>query len=191
MSETRIENPVLIIIDMQKDFVALSPLIAQAIPPIQEVLEMFREAELPIIHVIREYEKDLSNVEWVRIDQFKKGNTLVIKGTDGAKIVDELLPEGEEPTIVKSRFSAFFKTGLDNHLKDEKAFTLIITGTQTPNCVRETVMDAISLDYEVILIKECTASQTKEVQEANLKDMENLGVPVLSLLEFKELWGRQ
>lgn len=57
--------------------------------------------------------------------------------------------------------------------------TLILIGTQTPNCIRATAYDAIARDYQTIVIGDCTSSASKAVQTSNLRDLENAGVIVV------------
>ena len=176
--------PALIIIDLQKDFVALSPLIRDSVPRVRRLLDHFREKQWPVFHVIREYKADLSNVENVRRERYAQGTPLVIEGTPGQEIVEELTPRENETVIVKPRFSAFFKTGLDTKLAEKGVGTIVVSGTVTPNCVRSTVYDGVSLDYRVVVVEDCVSAEEEDIQQANLKDMRNLGVEVLGLEEF-------
>ena len=57
-------------------------------------------------------------------------------------------------------------------------------GTTTPNCIRTTCYDALSLDYNVVLLEDCTSSRTPEVQAANIEDMEHIGAHVMRCDEF-------
>ena len=180
--------PALLIIDLQKDFVALSPLIQDSIPRVRRILDHFREKGWPVFHVIRSYKADLSNVENVRRERYATGTPLMIEGTPGQEIVEELAPLPNETVIVKPRFSAFFRTGLDTMLAEKGVGTIVVTGTVTPNCVRSTVYDGVSLDYEVIVVEDCVSSEEEEVQEANIKDLRNLGVEVVTLDRFEERW---
>ncbi|KDD75457.1 hypothetical protein H632_c675p0 [Helicosporidium sp. ATCC 50920] len=59
-----------------------------------------------------------------------------------------------------------------------------IVGVQTPNCVRGTAMDALSLDFEVAVLEDATASQTSQVQVANLFDMRYAGIETPSTAEW-------
>jgi nicotinamidase-related amidase len=57
---------------------------------------------------------------------------------------------------------------------------LILIGTTTLNCIRTTCVDALSLDYEVTVLNDCTSSKTAEIQESNLRDMANVGTKIAS-----------
>jgi len=63
----------------------------------------------------------------------------------GTDIVDELTPEDGEPVIYKTRFSAFYRTDLDELLRSCGAKHLIITGCTTSICVESTIRDRRNL----------------------------------------------
>lgn len=66
------------------------------------------------------------------------------------------------------------KEMLDAHHID----TVVIAGTQTPNCVRATAFDAVSFDYRTIVLSDCTSSANADVQRSNLEDMRAAGVEI-------------
>lgn len=86
--------------------------------------------------------------------------------------------------IVKPRYSAFFATELDLILRRRGIRHLILAGTTTPNCIRTTCYDAISLDYAVTVLSDCTSSKAVEIQESNLRDMENVGAVITTSKEL-------
>ena len=94
----------------------------------------------------------------------------------------QVLPE--DTLILKPRYSAFFATELDMILRRRGIRRLLLAGTTTPNCIRTTCYDALSLDYDVVVLTDCTSSNTDEIQESNLRDMENAGAKLMSSQEF-------
>ena len=56
-----------------------------------------------------------------------------------------------ELVLVKRRFSAFFATHLDLLLRRLGTERLVVCGVQTPNCIRATAFDAVSLDYHQVV----------------------------------------
>ena len=150
-------NIALVIIDMQNDFVLPeAPLCvkgAQAtVPTIQKLLDRARAEGWRVIHVIRQHRRDGSDVEIGRAPLFTQGAGICVPGTKGAEIVDELAPLPDETILRKLRFSAFFQTELDMILRRLKIDTLLIAGTQYPNCVRGTATDAMSHDYNEVCL---------------------------------------
>ena len=61
---------------------------------------------------------------------------------------------------------------------------MVVIGVNTANCVRATVFDAISHDFETTVLRDATASSTREIAKDNLRDMEAIGVSCPSLKEF-------
>jgi nicotinamidase-related amidase len=64
----------------------------------------------------------------------------------------------------------------------EELTDLVITGLQTPNCIRTTVFDAIAYNYPVILVKDTVGAQSDDIHEANVRDMANIGVKIMNTL---------
>jgi len=179
----------LLIIDMQNDFcLPGAPFYVngalEVAARIEEALAACRRHGVPVIHVKREYEPDGSDVEITRYPYFVQVGGGVVRGTKGAEIVEPLRPQAGEPVIVKKRWSAFFRTELDRLLRELGVTRLVVTGVQTPNCIRATVWDANSLDYEVIVLTDGTGAQTPEVHAANLRDMANIGIRLMTTQEF-------
>jgi nicotinamidase-related amidase len=173
----------LLIIDMQNDFVLDSaPMkVAQArviIPNILLVLEAFRSRNLPIFHLLRIHRGDGSDVEIIRQELFRK-QPFAVEGSRGAAIIEEIVPAPGEYIIPKTRMSGFIATELDLMLRNLKVTNLVVTGIQTPNCIRTTVFDAIAYNYPVIVVEDAVGAKTEEIHRANLNDMANIGVRIL------------
>ncbi|WP_457746953.1 cysteine hydrolase family protein [Sulfurimonas sp.] len=156
----------LLIIDMQNDFVL--PTAPQAVAGaidiicnIQILLHSFREKNLPVFHIIREYRADGSDIEHTRRSDFLI-RSYCVPNTNGAKIISELTPLDNEYIIVKNRFSGFMQTELDFILRQLNVQELVICGIQYPNCIRATVFDGVSLGYDVTLIADATGAQSEE-----------------------------
>lgn len=182
----------LLIIDMQYDFLEKSsPLYVNdckdIIPNIKEILNKFIEMDLPRIFVIREHRKTGIDVDLIRKKLFEEKGGFLIEKNHGSEIIDELKTLSEEIIIVKRRFSAFFGTELDLILRRMNVKTIILTGIQTPNCIRTTAFDGISLDYEVIVISDATKSKSEEIQKNNLNDMKDVGIRIFNTKELIEL----
>lgn len=182
-------NPALVVIDMQNDFVLPGAPASVAgawatIPRIRELLEYARHRSWPVIHAIREHRPDGSDVEYTRVELFRRTGGICVAGSHGARIVDELAPAPGDHVLTKQRFSAFLGTELDLLLRRLQVRTLIIAGTQYPNCIRATVMDALARDYRVVVITDACSAQTERIAAYNIEDMRNMGITCIS---FREL----
>ncbi len=191
----RPERGALLMIDMQMGFIdPASPLCiagaAGSIDACAAVLAAARAAGMGVFHVRREYAADGSDVEPVRHDLWRAGGRPLCRAGDFPNSLDA--PASLEPTlgetiVVKPRFSAFFGTGLHEMLQQRDVDTLVLTGTTTPNCIRTTCYDALSYNYNVMVIEDATSSRSTEVQQANIADMAFIGATVMSSREFVHL----
>ena len=182
----------LIVIDMQRGFISeRSPLYiegaAATVPACAAVIEHCRKAGIPVFFVTRAYSADGSDVEHTRRDAWLKGGKPLSPGCPdeiSAEMPEEFGSDPRDYHIVKPRYSAFFATGLDLVLRRLGITKLILAGTTTPNCIRTTCYDAISLDYDVTVLSDCTSSKTEEIQQSNLRDMENVGAKISDSAAF-------
>ncbi|WP_018125040.1 cysteine hydrolase family protein [Desulfovibrio oxyclinae] len=196
---------VLVVVDMQNDFVqpegtASSEQALEILPRTADLVGSFREAEKPVAHVVRLYHPDGGNAERGRRTFLRSGGELVVPGTWGAQVAEGLLPEGakvdhgeliygepislgaNESILYKPSWSAFFKTQLEWRILDTLAETVLVTGTWFPNCIRQTIYDAISLDYRVVAVRDCIAGIT----DKDCDDLTKVGCSVLTADEVAE-----
>lgn len=181
-----------IIIDMENGFI--NPESSQCIKMASQTVEKCAEAAssarkrgIPVIFVNRIYRKSGVDVEHTRYRSWYDGGRAmseICNDTIGYENPPELSPEEDDIVIIKPRFSAFFMTELDLILRRLGIDTVILIGTTTPNCIRTTCYDAISLDYNVVVIDDCCSSQTEEIQRANIFDMKNIGAHIITSDEF-------
>jgi nicotinamidase-related amidase len=182
----------LLIIDMQNDFVVpgapaeIKGAFATT-GAIRRALLSFRERSWPVFHIHREHRADGTDAEKFRTSLFREGKGITVKGTPGCAPAPGLEPIKGEYRIVKKRFSGFFRTDLDLILNRLGRPRLVICGTQYPNCIRATITDAISLDYDVTLLTDGSSAQTEEIARANIFDIRQMGVECVTVNEFLKL----
>jgi len=181
----------LLIIDMQNDFAGPgTPLAVEGgqavIPKIRMVLDAFRDRKFPVFHIVRVHRADGSDVEIFRKEIFRKA-PFAVEGTHGASVVTELRPLPGEYVIPKVRMSAFIGTELDLMLRTLGITDLVVTGIQTPNCIRTTVFDAMAYNYPVILVRDAVGAKNMQVHEANVADMAAIGVRILAAHDLVSL----
>ena len=184
------KHTALLVIDMQQGFLdPASPLridgAPATVPACLEVIARCREAGVPVIFITRAYRADGTDVEKPRLEAWRQSGRPLSPGCPPA-LSAQMPPEFGQGDyhIVKPRFSAFFATGLDLLLRRLGAETLVMIGTTTPNCIRATCYDAVALDYDAVVLSDCTSSQTEDIQRSNLRDMENIGARVLSSAQW-------
>ena len=179
-------KPAIIIVDMVKDNIkegSRHPITLEArsiLPNLQRLLEEGRKRGFPVIFACDSFLKD---------DFIFKGRMKVhsLRGTNGSEVVDELKPEPTDIVLPKRRFSAFFKTDLDQTLRMLGTDTIIVAGITVEVCVLMTVMDGLSHDFSAILLEDCTASKNKEMHQACLDLYRDFALyPLLRVMTLEE-----
>ena len=92
-----------------------------------------------------------------------------LAGADDVPTYREIAPEPGEKVIQKHRYSAFFDTDLHTYLCGCDVDTVIITGCMTNYCCGATARDAFFRDYKVIFGSDVTATDNRDLHEAELK----------------------
>jgi ureidoacrylate peracid hydrolase len=181
----------LVVVDMQNDFASPGGMFEQAglnisgvrqvIPRCADVLNKCRSHGMKIIFLKMAFHEDLSDLGPPgspnrerhhdvfgigRIPDQPNGtpNQFLIRDTWGTDIIAELNPRAEETLIYKHRFSGFFQTELDSVLKSSNVRQLLIIGCTTSVCVESTIRDAALLDYQCVLLSDCTSEPIGEME---------------------------
>jgi nicotinamidase-related amidase len=190
------ERAALLTIDVQRDALDDGTLpvagTTAVIPNLEALVTHWRETGRPIVHVMRIYKPDGSNVDLCR--RTLVGERCVLApGTPGVEVVDSLLPRpldydwdrllsaepvplGEREWIMyKPRWSAFQRTGLGDLLANEGVTTVVVAGCNFPNCPRSTVYDATARDFRTVFVADATSG----VYEQGIRELSNIGVNVV------------
>jgi nicotinamidase/pyrazinamidase len=179
-------KPAVIIVDMVKDNIkegSRHPVTLEArliLPNLQRLLADSRKRGFPVIFACDSFLKE---------DFIFKGKMKVhsLRGTKGSEVADELRPEPTDIVLPKRRFSAFFKTDLDQTLRVLGVDTIIVTGITVEVCVLMTAMDGLCHDFSVILLEDCTASKNKEMHQACLNLYRDVALyPLLRVMTLEE-----
>ncbi|MDS0279824.1 cysteine hydrolase [Halomicroarcula sp. S1AR25-4] len=192
------DSAALLTIDTQNDFtLAGAPAeidgTGEAVPQMQRLVELFRTRQAPLVHVVRLYEADGSNVDRCRRADIEAGAAIVRPGTDGAELVAELKPSTDmrldadrllnggfqeigpnEHVMYKPRWSAFHRTDLTDFLDTRSVDTIVVCGCNFPNCPRTTIYEASERDYRIVFVPDATSG----VYERGVRELEDIGVAV-------------
>ena len=179
-------KPAIVVVDMLKDNLKESPRNPYfqggrtIIPNLQRLLEEGRKRGFPIVFACDSF---------LEGDFIFKGKMKVhaIRGTKGAEVVDDLKPEPKDIILPKRRFSAFFKTDLDQTLRLLGVDTIVVTGMTTEVCVLMTVMDGLSHDFSAIILEDCSASRSREFHQRCLNLYRDFALyPLLRIMTLEE-----
>lgn len=163
----------------------------QILSSMQTLLAFYRVQKSPIIHVIRLYKENGSNVDICRREAIENGSRIVTPYTEGAELVNEIRPpeypgldadtllEGDfqqigdrEWVMYKSRWGAFYKTNLESFLHAHAIDTLVFIGCNFPNCPRTSMYEASERDFRIAMVTDAMS----QVYEKGVQEMQNIGV---------------
>ncbi|VXD18960.1 conserved hypothetical protein [Planktothrix serta PCC 8927] len=176
----------IIVIDLQNDFchpdgwlahigVDITPA-QQPISPLNRLLPRLRSVQVPVIWLNWGNRPDLLNISAGLRHVYnptgediglgdplpKNGSSVLMAGSWGAAIVDELDQQPQDIYINKYRMSGFWDTPLDSILRNLGKTTLLFAGVNADQCVMATLQDANFLGYDCILVKDCTATTSPD-----------------------------
>jgi len=175
-NERVVVNPVetaVLVVDMQKDFcyedgaLFVGDAVRRIIPNIKALLEDARIKGLPLV-----FTQDWHSPE---DDEFAVWGRHCVEYTRGAELIDELAEVWERAFVVrKTRYTAFFETELEAHLREKGIKKLIIVGVATNICVLHTAIDASLRGFEIIIPEDCVAALSNYGQEYSLYHIKNV-----------------
>jgi nicotinamidase-related amidase len=188
------EHSALITIDVQCDTLDGQPLeisgTSAILPRLKDLIAAFRTAAKPIVHVIRLYRPDGSNVDLCRRQQVIEGARWVTPGSAGAELApgvvnssvqldSALLLSGgiqhvgpHEHIIYKPRWGAFYRTPLEDFLRSQNISTLVFAGCNFPNCPRTSIYEASERDFRIVLANDAVSG----LYDRGASELANIGV---------------
>lgn len=166
-----------------------------ALPSIRKVLDIYRQQGMPIVHIVRIYKKDGTNVDLCRREAVESGAAMLLAGSGGCELAPEMFsPEtikldsklllsgkvqeisDHEAIIYKPRWGAFYNTPLEAHLKKLGVDTLVFLGCNYPNCPRTSIYEASERDFKIVLVEDAVSGLYPRGKE----EMLNIDVEVVN-----------
>jgi ureidoacrylate peracid hydrolase len=89
----------------------------------------------------------------------------------------------EDHVVLKSRFSAFYRTSLEEILEGMGVGTIVLAGVRTDFCIESTVRDAFFRDLRVVVAAEAVAGYFEELHRNSLRVMGTVFAEVVPLEE--------
>jgi nicotinamidase/pyrazinamidase len=160
-------KPAVIIVDMLEDSFREPRNPAREeekiVQPMSQFLKTARRLSMPVIFANDSFLKE----DFIFRSKLKP---YAIRGTAGEKVLHDLELADGDIVLPKRRFSAFFKTDLDQTLRTFGIDTVAVGGINTHVCVIATAIDAICHDFHTILLEDLCAAARKEFHESTLNN---------------------
>jgi nicotinamidase/pyrazinamidase len=174
----------LIVVDMLNDFIDEKGTLfcgsraRKTIPYIRSLIDRYRRDGGIIIYVCDSHSKDDR--------EFSRFSSHCVKGTWGAEVVAGLEPVvpgsgGGDFVVRKTRYSAFYKTDLEDILKDNAVKEAGVVGVCTSICVMDTVGGLANRDYEIRVYERGVADLDRKMERFSLERMHRIyGAEIIS-----------
>jgi nicotinamidase-related amidase len=130
----------LVVIDVQNDVVSGAHERDAVVGRIRDLVDRARAEQVPVI--------------WVQ-----HSDADLVHGSDGWRIVPELVPDPSEPLVEKSYGDSFEDTRLEDVLAGLEVGRLIVTGAQTDACIRSTLHGALVRGYDATLVSDAHTTE--------------------------------
>lgn len=156
----------------------------------------FRARGAPIIHTVRLYRPDGSNVDACRRLAVEEGLRVLMPGSLGAELVDEVRPDPSlrldcahllsghlqelrqnEWAMYRPRWGAFHKTCLEDQLAALNVDTVVICGCNFGTAVRATIYEATARDLRVVVVPDAVSGAS----EQDIAELGRIGVYLMDL----------
>jgi len=153
----------------------------------KRLLPAARRAGVKVIYLQFGYKPDLSDAGGPQSPNIRKQmairmikerpadrNKLIVEGTWGWQIIDELKPEAVDLVVKKTRYSGFAGTNLESLLNGLDIRHLIFTGVATNVCVESTAREAYFREFWPILVEDAMDHTGPDfVRQATLYNFES------------------
>jgi nicotinamidase-related amidase len=156
-----------------------------------------RQHGVPVVHCVAENRSDgLGSSDNCAVFALNNrlrrdtGSTPIDIGTPGAALIAELGPEPAD--IVVSRLhglTPFTQTSLDQILRNLKVDTIIVTGVSINIGILGTVISAVDLGYNVVLVRDGVCGVPRHYAEAVLEHTMALLATVVHSEDVIAAWG--
>jgi nicotinamidase-related amidase len=118
------------------------------------------------------------------------GSTPIDQGTDGAKLVAELGPDDRDIVVARIHgLTPFTQTSLDQILRNMSISTLVVTGVSVNLGIFGTVMSAVDLGYNVVIVRDGVCGVPREYAEAVLENSLSLLATIATADDVIAAWN--
>ena len=166
------DHAALLVIDMQKYFLnekakAFMESGVSIIENVNKLISHFQKAGRPVICTRHAHKKDGTDLGILG----KWWKEMPLDGTTDADIDERIKNNANDILITKHRYSAFYKTNLDEVLQKKNVSEVVVTGVMTNLCCESTARDAFFRDYMVRFVADATASNSERMHVSALSNL--------------------
>ncbi|MHB8511913.1 MAG: cysteine hydrolase family protein [Actinomycetota bacterium] len=191
MRELAARSSAMLVVEMQNDLVArcgqagisgaLSRAVAERglIPKLAAFLDRCRAASVPVMYACKERHASIPMPTNAPIYAHASRSSILVTGTEGANVIDELKPHAEDIVLVRyTGIDPSSDSNLWNALNALQVATLIVAGVSTTLAVEGTVRSAANKGFRIVVLEDCCASIPDEWHEFSVTNI----LPLLAIV---------
>jgi ureidoacrylate peracid hydrolase len=174
MTAVNLKSSVILVVDMQNDFVSSRGKFAKSgfkvshvqklVPKIEILLRVARQKKIKIMFVKAVYDrKYLTDNVYERYTKLGIKNPLK-EGKWGSEFYG-LTPQREDLVFTKHRYDLFTNPKFEKWLKQNKITTLILTGYASDVCVDSIARTGFMKGYKIVAVEDCLASAEDKARD--------------------------
>ena len=156
-----------------------------------------RSRSIRVVHCVAENRPDgVGEIENCKVFAMnarlrrETGGTPIDQGTPGAALVPELGPQPSDVVVSRVHgLSPFTQTSLDQILRNLDIKTLVVMGVSVNLGIFGTVMSAVDLGYNVVIVSDGVCGVPREYAESVLKNSLSLLAAIASADEVVAAWN--
>ena len=156
-----------------------------------------RERGIQVVHCVAENRADgLGAIDNCKVFAMNNrlrretGSTPIDQGTEGAKLVSELGPDDRDIVVARIHgLTPFTQTSLDQILRNLATRTLVVTGVSINMGIFGTVMSAVDLGYNVIIVRDGVCGVPREYADAVLENSLSLLATIVKADDVIAAWS--
>lgn len=187
----------LLVWDLQYDIAPRAFNYAEILGNLKSLIPSARKAGVLVIYSQQTpFELEHDKPVWIRrrmrmakVNDPTKVPEVLIEGTRGWEIIDELKPQPGDVVFKKRKPSAFVGTDLDMILRNRDIGTVVLAGVSTEGGVEGSARHGLNIGYYMVIASDCVGSANREGHEQALKHMPTI-FDVVDSKRLTSIWAK-
>jgi nicotinamidase-related amidase len=186
MNTKKIDNTVLLVMDIQETMMGYLPDPKPLLANIEKAIRAARGAGVTIIYVTLAFRDGFPEIAESNslFNPIKASKVMFTPSDPGTMIHSSVRPMSDDIIVQKRRVSAFAGSDLEVLLRAHKAEYLVLSGFSTAGVVLGTLREAADRDYQVTVLSDACADPEPEIHDFLIKKVFPMSGEVITTNEW-------
>ena len=179
------KNTAVLVVDLLKDFTQPTGNIyyettGEMMPRVIDFIQQMRKRGAMIVYI----QQIVSKEDAAKVPQDLKFRMCCVEGSGGEEFDPRLPIEKDDIIVQKRKASGFFRTNLEDILREHHIENVVVIGTKTNCCVRATATDSAMRDFRTFIISDCVSTNTAELNRFHCEDINKYTAKAMTAASF-------